>query len=86
MELAGRLGMDRTCGAASAEKRKEGTWRTVPQDGGSVEGPRRWRGCTTERERRVKHRDDRIQLRVDRAAGAALIETREMEEKRPGGP
>ena len=31
MELAGRLGMDRTCGAASAKGRKEGTWRrTVP--------------------------------------------------------
>ena len=31
MELAGRLGMDRTCGAVSAKGRKEGTWRrTVP--------------------------------------------------------
>jgi hypothetical protein len=40
-----------------------------------------------ERERRrTEHRDDRMQLGVDRAAGAALIETREMEEERPGGP
>ena len=49
------------------------------------EGPRRWRGCTAERGRRREHRDDRMQLRVDRTAGAALIETREMEEERPGG-
>ena len=45
-------------------------------------------GCVAalQRERRTEHRDDKMQLRVDRAAGAALIETREMQEERPGRP
>ena len=73
--------------ARPRQRKEEGTWRgIVPQEGDSVEGPRRWRGCTAERERRTEHRDDRMQLRMDRTAGAALIETREMEEERPGGP
>ena len=57
MERAGQsLGMDRSCGAAPA-KRKEGRalgGGPVPQEGSSVEGPRRWRDCT-----------DRIQVEED---------------------
>ena len=72
--------------ARPQQREEEGTWRrTVPQEGDHVEGPRRWRGCTAERKRRTEHSDDRMQLRVNRAVGAALIETREMEEERPGG-